>query len=473
MKAFMGEDFLLSNKTAVDLYFSYAKKMPIFDYHNHLSAQEIYEHARYENLTQVWLMGDHYKWRAMRALGIEEKYITGDASDYEKFEKWAYTVARVPGNSLYSWTHLELKRYFDISIPLNEDTANEIWNIGKEKLAQKGYDSCGLLSMQNVKELCTTNDPAEDLYWHKKIKEDVSIPFKVYPTFRPDTLLSIEKLNFKENVDVLGKAREVEIHNISDLKKALKKSILFFKENGCFLSDHGFESFLYARGTKAETAFKKAMNKEALTTEEIADYKGEMLRYLAKEYTENGFSMQLHLGALRNASTKLVDEVGKDMGADTVGEATNPFLLSAYLDDIQQTNALPNTILYCLNPTDNTMLSTLAATFAESGYKAKVQFGSAWWFLDHKRGIRNQIFELMETGLLAASVGMLTDSRSFTSFTRHEYYRRILCDTLGALVENGEYPDDTKCLGHMVEDICYYNAKSYFLGEGRESNAVI
>lgn len=461
-RVFMNEDFLLESEAAKKLYHEYAEKMPIFDYHNHLQASEIYSRKKYDNITQVWLGGDHYKWRAMRALGIDERYITGDADDFEKFEKWAYTVERNPGNPLYSWTHLELQRYFGIDEPFTVANARAIYDKCNELLATEGYDANGLLEQRGVKVLCTTDEPYEDLVWFEKIKNDASFNIKVLPTYRPDCIIHIEKPVFVDSVKEMEKATGVEIKTLEDLKESIRITLKRFKEVGCMLSDHGFESFAYSAGDRAGQAFKKAISQEELTSQEIADYKGELMRFLAAEYVEKGFAMQLHLGALRNGNTRRLAELGRDCGVDSVGECTDPYLLAAYLDDMEKIGKLPKTILYCLNPGDNTMMSTLAINYASGECRDKVQFGSAWWFLDNLRGMENQIHELMETGLLAGSVGMLTDSRSYTSFTRHEYYRRILCNVLGQLVERGEYPQNYDVLGEIVQDVCYKNAERYF-----------
>lgn len=466
MKVFMDEDFLLDTEAAKILYHQYAEAMPIFDYHNHLQAQEICEHKRYETITQVWLAGDHYKWRAMRALGIEEKYITGDASDLEKFEKWAYTVERNPGNPLYAWTHLELQRYFDIKEPLKESNAADIYHRCNEKLAQPGYDAAGLLEQRKVAILCTTDEPYEDLKWFEQIRQDETIKLKVLPTYRPDGLIHIEQEVFVDQVQKMEEVYGEKIRDLSALKEAICLTLDRFEKVGCMLSDHGFEKFVYGRGEYAEEAFQKAMRHEKLTQEEQADYKGDLLRFLGEEYSRRGFAMQIHLGALRNGNQRMLQALGKDCGCDSVGGCTDPYDLAAYLDDLDEKDRLPKTILYCLNPGDNSVLSTLAVTHASAQCKGKVQFGSAWWFLDHIRGMEQQIREMMETGLFAGSVGMLTDSRSYTSFTRHEYYRRILCRVLGHLIENGEYPEDYEVLGELVKDICYRNAETYFQVKG-------
>jgi glucuronate isomerase len=470
MKEFMDNDFLLHSNTAKTLFNSYAKDMPIFDYHNHLSAQEIYERRKYENITQLWLGGDHYKWRAMRAVGIEEYFITGNASDREKFLKWAWTVEQIPGNPLYHWTHLELQRYFGIHEPLCEKTAENIWTHCNALLATPGFDALGLLEQRKVTALCTTDEPFDTLEWHLKIKEAPDISMQVLPTFRPDKLLHIEDPAFCGALHKMEKRFDIHINGMADLQLTLQKAIEHFKTAGCILADHGFSSFSYARrgdDGDAEAVLKKAIACEPLNMQEIAVYKGTMLRFLGSEYCKYDMSMQLHLGAQRDNNTPMLQKLGPNFGYDSVGECTKPELISAYLDDLITVGSLPNTVLYCLNPGDNAVLSTMAVNFASGPVRGKVQFGNAWWFEDNVRGISNQLDELMETGLISTFIGMLTDSRSFTSFTRHEYFRRILCDKLGKIIEDGEYPNDLAAMGRMVEDICYNNAVSYF-GLNRE-----
>jgi glucuronate isomerase len=438
--------------------------MPIFDYHNHLSPKEIFERAEYGNITRLWLDGDHYKWRAMRVSGVDESYITGDAPDYDKFIRWAETVERIPGNPLYHWTHMELQRYFGVYSPLNVNNAPAIWQTCNEQLRRPGYDAVSLLERVKVKGLCTTDAPSDTLEWHAKIRGDDSIPFKVLPTFRPDRVLHIDDVDvFAEEIKTLGKRFNIAIDGIDGVKKALTASIAFFKANGCVLSDHGFIDFVYAANAEnAEKAFDKALSGETPDSYEIAAYKGEILRFLGAEYVKNGIAMQLHLGALRDNNTVMLNKLGANTGFDSVGAPTSPRALSSFLDDLNKVKSLPKTILYCLNPSDNAVLSTMAVNFAAAGVFGKVQFGSAWWFLDNIRGISAQIDELLETGLMAASIGMLTDSRSFTSFSRHEYFRRILCDKLGRIIEDGEYPPDFETMGRMVQNVCYNNAVEYF-----------
>lgn len=458
MRAFMDRDFLLNTDTARTLYHDYAADCPIMDYHNHLNPREIYERRRYENLTQLWLEADHYKWRVMRVCGVDEYYVTGNAPEYEKFEKFASVLPRLIGSPVYHWAHLELQRYFGISTPLTAATAREIWDKTSTMLRGEGFDAVSLLDKANVKILCTTDDPADSLEWHLKLKEDTTVPFRTLPSFRPDRFLHIDQGAWSAAVAQLA-ARYGAITDWDSLCAALTKSLDFFCEVGCRVTDHGFIRFRYGVGDPAPVV-EKAMKGEALSESEIATYQGALLRFLAGEYHRRDLTMQLHLGPIRNNSPRLVSAFGADAGGDSIGLATDPFQLSAFLGDLDGSDTLPKTILYNLNPADSAMLSTMAVNFAADG--AKVQYGAAWWLLDHIRGISEQIDQLMETGLLSGSVGMLTDSRAFTSFARHEYFRRILCNKLGTLVEEGQYPCDMETLGEMVRDICHRNAVNYF-----------
>jgi len=458
MKAFMDKEFLLTNETASRLFHEHAEHCPIIDYHNHLSPKDIFNRRRYENLTQLWLEADHYKWRVMRVCGVPEHYVTGDASEYEKFERFARIMPRLIGSPVYHWAHLELQRYFGIHTPLTGDTAKEIWDQTSAMLRDEGFDAVSLLDRMQVKVLCTTDDPADSLEWHLKLKADGTIPFVTLPSFRPDRYLHVDQGGWKPALEQLG-ARYGEITDWESLLSALSKSLDFFCAVDCRVTDHGFIRFRYGVGDPAPV-MEKALAGGELTEEEIAVYQGALLRFLAGEYVRRDLAMQLHLGPIRNNSPRLFASFGADAGGDSIGAATDPFLLSAFLGDLDRGNVLPRTILYNLNPADSAMLSTMAVNFAADG--AKVQYGAAWWLLDHIRGISDQIDQLMETGLLSGSVGMLTDSRAFTSFTRHEYFRRILCNKLGAIAERGEYPCDMETLGNMVEDICWRNAQRYF-----------
>ena len=458
MKPFMNEEFLLTNEVGSRLFHEHAEHCPIIDYHNHLSPKDIYNRRRYENLTQLWLEGDHYKWRCMRVCGVPEEYVTGSAPEWDKFLRFAQIMPRLIGTPVYHWAHLELQRYFGIHTPLTGDTAKEIWDKTCAMLQGEGYDAVSLLDKMQVKILCTTDDPADSLEWHEKLAADNSIPFRTLPSFRPDRFLHIDQPAWKTALEQLGQ-RYGAVTDWNSLLCALSKSLDFFCQVGCRVTDHGFIHFRYAVGDPVPV-MEKALTGAELSEKEVAVYQGALLRFLAGEYARRDLAMQLHLGPIRNNSPKLYSSFGADAGGDSIGEATDPFLLSAFLGDLERADALPKTILYNLNPADSAMLSTMAVDFAANG--AKVQYGAAWWLLDHIRGISDQIDQLMETGLLSGSVGMLTDSRAFTSFARHEYFRRILCNKLGALVERGEYPCDLDALGKMVEDICWRNAKQYF-----------
>mgnify|MGYP002856275311 CR=1 FL=1 len=419
-------DFLLNTETAKELYHGYAETQPVFDYHNHLSARDIAEHRRFSDLTELWLETDHYKWRAMRACGVEERYITGDADPYARFMMWAETMPRLIGSPLYHWTHLELDRYFGIDEALDAGSADRIWHKTQEMLREDGFDAVSLLEKMNVKVLCTTDDPIDDLRWHKQIRKDDTIPFKVLPSFRPDRYLAGDR----EAEEKLCRR-----YKTGDLKTALTRALDFFCENGALVSDHGFSVFRYG------------------TDERLTD----LMDFLGKAYSDREIVMQLHLGALRNASPRLMKSIGPDAGGDSIGRTTDPYALAAYFGRLEERGELPESIIYNLNPADNGVLSTLAVDFAP-----RVRYGAAWWMSDHMRGITAQLDELMETGALASTIGMLTDSRSFTSFVRHEYYRRILCRRLGELVESGLYPGDIKTIGAIVSDICYNNADRLF-----------
>lgn len=456
MKAFMDKDFLLTTETARTLFNEHAAGCPIIDYHNHLPAKDIFKKRRYENLTQVWLEADHYKWRCMRVCGVEEHYITGKASDYDKFMAFAEVMPRLIGSPVYHWAHLELQRYFGIDTPLTKKTAPEIWNKTSELLKKEGFDAVSLLEKANVKVLCTTDDPSDDLIWHRRIEYQQNLPFKVLPSFRPDRFLNVGQEVWYTAIKQLRIRYDAEINDWDSLLTALSQSLDFFCDAGCRVTDHGFIHFRYAEGD-ASAVMDKAMQAQPLTEEDIAVYQGAMLRFLAKQYAERNMAMQLHLGPIRNNSPKLIAAFGADAGGDSMGATTDPFQLGKFLGDMEAMDALPKTILYNLHPSDSDMLATMAVNFG-----AKVQYGAAWWLLDHIRGMSNQIDQLMETGMISKSVGMLTDSRSFTSFVRHEYYRRILCEKIGLLVEDGRYPCDMQTLGKMVEDICWKNAVEFF-----------
>ncbi|AOY76071.1 glucuronate isomerase [Clostridium formicaceticum] len=464
MKKFMDENFLLNNSVAEELYHNYAKEMPIYDYHCHLSPEEIYHNKSYKNITEVWLGGDHYKWRAMRSNGIEEKYITGDADDFEKFMAWAKTVSICIGNPLYHWTHLELQRYFGIYDVLNESTAEVIWNKCNELLAKEDFTAKELIKRSNVKVVCTTDDPTDSLEYHIKIKEDKDFHVKVLPTFRPDKALNIEKEGFFDWLENLMTISNIKVESYTSYLEALNNRVDHFHKVGCRVSDHALDRVFYAETNlqEVETIFRKVLAKESLTLEEIHKFKTYTLQHFAKKYNEHGWAMQLHIGALRNNNTRMFHRLGPDTGYDSINDETIAIPLSRFLDGLSKEDELPKTILYCLNPNDNYILATMIGNFQGGGIAGKIQFGSGWWFNDQKEGMLSQMTALANLGLLSRFVGMLTDSRSFLSYPRHEYFRRILCNLIGQWVEEGEFPYDMENLGSIVKDICYNNAKKYF-----------
>ncbi|HEX2946911.1 MAG TPA: glucuronate isomerase [Clostridia bacterium] len=464
MKKFMDDDFLLQNETAKRLYHDYAKDMPIIDYHCHLNPKEIAENRLYGNITEAWLGGDHYKWRAMRANGVGEQYVTGSADDRSKFMKWAETMPACIGNPLYHWTHLELRRYFGINELLSPETAEDIWNRCNEKLRTHDFTPRSLIQRSNVKALCTTDDPVDSLEYHEAIARDKTFNVKVLPSFRPDNAINIEKPSFNEWIGRLVQAAGMEIRTLDDLKSALVKRLEFFHSKGCRLSDHGLEPAVFMDCTEAEAAavFEKAVCEGEISPDEVKKYKTHMLIFLGTQYSRLGWVMQLHIGCIRNTNSKQFRLLGPNTGFDAIDDENFAGALSSLLDRINDAGGLPKTILYCLNPRDNEVLSAIAGSFQDGTAPGKIQFGSGWWFNDQKDGMQKQMTTLAAMGLLSRFVGMLTDSRSFLSYTRHEYFRRILCNMIGELAEKGEAPDDIKLLGGMVQDICYNNAVKYF-----------
>ena len=463
MKKFMDEDFLLTTETAKNLYHNYAEKLPIIDYHCHLSPQEIYEDVRYENITQVWLGADHYKWRQMRSNGVEEKYITGDASDREKFQKWAETLERAIGNPLYHWSHLELKKYFGYEGHLCGDTAQEVWDLTSEKLKQENMSARGLILQSNVDTICTTDDPIDSLEWHRKIKED-GFEVKVLPAWRPDKAMNIEKADFAQYITKLAQVSGVEIKDFDSLIEALKNRMDFFTENGCTVSDHGLEYVMYESYEPAEVneIVKTRLSDGVLTKTEERKYKTAFMTALGREYAKKNWVMQLHYGVQRDLNKKVFNALGSDAGIDAINTYSSSIEMGQYLNALAIDDSLPKTIIYSLNPADNAAIGTVIGCFQDSSAVGKIQHGAAWWFNDHKTGMMEQMTSLANLGLLGNFVGMLTDSRSFLSYTRHEYFRRIMCELIGGWVENGEYPDDEKALKQIVEGISYYNCKNYF-----------
>lgn len=465
MKNFMNDDFLLNTETAKTLFHETAEGMPIIDFHNHLDPKAIYEDKCFDNLSEVWLSGDHYKWRAMRTNGISERLITGDGEAYEKFLAWADTIQNSFGNPLYHWTHLELQRYFGIEDTLSPDTAKDIWKRCNKKLQTRAFSVRNLLRMQRVKVLCTTDDPADSLEWHKKLKEE-ALDFQVLPTFRPEKALGIEKKGFMEYIRHLSDVSGISIENFDTLFSALLSRLDYFREMGCVVTDHSLETDFYLPAKKDEVnaIFQKKIAGQSTTNEENGKYRGYLLTELGKAYAERNMVMQLHIGAIRNTASRFYERLGADTGFDSMNDFNYAPMLAALLDQMDQEDRLPKTILYCLNSKDFDMLSVMAGNFQsnEDGIRGKVQLGSAWWFLDHKTGMEHQLNSLSSTGLLSAFIGMLTDSRSFLSFPRHEYFRRILCNYIADLVENGEYPADMEYLKKMVRGICAENAIRYF-----------
>ena len=463
MKKFMDEDFLLTTETAKNLYHNYAEKLPIIDYHCHLSPQEIYEDVRYENITQVWLGADHYKWRQMRSNGVDEKYITGDASDREKFQKWAETLEKAIGNPLYHWSHLELKKYFGYEGHLCGDTAQEVWDLTSEKLKQDNMSARGLILQSNVDTICTTDDPIDSLEWHRKIKED-GFEVKVLPAWRPDKAMNIEKADFAQYIEKLAQVSGVEIKDFDSLIEALKNRMDFFAENGCTVSDHGLEYVMYESYEPAEVneIVKTRLSDGVLTKTEERKYKTAFMTALGREYAKKNWVMQLHYGVQRDLNKKVFNALGPDAGIDAINTYSSSIEMGQYLNALAIDDSLPKTIIYSLNPADNAAIGTVIGCFQDSSAVGKIQHGAAWWFNDHKTGMMEQMTSLANLGLLGNFVGMLTDSRSFLSYTRHEYFRRIMCELIGGWVENGEYPDDEKALKQIVEGISYYNCKNYF-----------
>ncbi|UOF90310.1 glucuronate isomerase [Fodinisporobacter ferrooxydans] len=464
MKRFMDENFLLSNETAIRLYNNYAKDMPIIDYHCHLSPKEIYENKRFKNITEAWLYGDHYKWRAMRSNGIDENYVTGDASDYDKFMAWAKTVPMTIGNPLYNWTHLELQRFFGIHDILNEETAPAIWEKANALLNQEGFAARDLIKNSNVKVVCTTDDPTDSLEFHKKLKEDNDFDVTVLPAFRPDKGLEINRNGFVLWVEKLGQVSGEPINSYDQFLEALAARTSFFHSVGCRVSDHALDYVPYKEASKQEVAniFAKALTGEAVSVEEEQKYKTFTLRFLGKIYSKLGWAMQFHINAFRNNNTRMYEKLGPDTGYDCTNDNSIAYPLCSLLDALEVENALPKTILYSVNPKDYSVIASMLGSFQGDGIPGKIQFGSAWWFNDTKDGMIEQMKTLANVGLFSRFIGMLTDSRSFLSYTRHEYFRRLVCNVIGEWVENGEAPDDMELLGSIVQGISYNNAKEYF-----------
>lgn len=463
IKPFLNDNFLLQNKTAERLYHEYAQALPIIDYHNHLPPDQIANNKKFETITEVWLNGDHYKWRAMRANGIPEEYITGAASDKEKFMKWAETVPYTMRNPLYHWTHLELQRYFGIDDLLSPNTAKNIYDKTCDILQDQSFSAPGLLKKMKVEVVCTTDEPTDTLEFHKKHRESGSA-LKMLPTFRPDKLLTIGTPTFEKMFSKLKEITNSEIETFDDFLTVLENRIDYFHALGGRLSDHGLSQLPKEDFSEKdiESIFRKGKNKQPISPNEVGIFQSAVLHELAKMYHARGWTMQLHLGAIRNNNNRLLNAVGADVGCDSIGDYEQAVGLSGLLNRLDTEDKLPKTILYNLNPRDNEVFATMAGNFNDGSLAGKVQWGSAWWFLDQKDGMEKQINALSNMGLLSRFVGMLTDSRSFLSFPRHEYFRRILCNLIGKDVEKGELPNDIDWLGKMVSDISYGNAKQYF-----------
>jgi len=463
MKAFMDQDFLLDNDTARTL-FALADPLPIFDWHCHLSPKEIYENKAPANLAQLWLAGDHYKWRAMRSCGIAERYITGEASPYEKYLAWAGAIPALLGNPLYHWTHLELQRYFDIKEPLSPDTADSIWIRANQKIAEVGFTPRDLILRSNVRCLCTTDDPADSLEYHQLLAADDSFPCRVLPAFRPDKALQISMPGFADWLRALSATCGRAIVSYADLVSALRERIAFFDSLGCRASDHAFTKMPYHRAdTDAlEAIFAKALAGGLLQASEAEAYQTELLRVLAAEYAARDWGMEIHLGAMRNNNSRMFAALGPDTGYDSAADCEAAYPLSRLLDSLETEGRLPRTILFCLNPKDNYVLGSMLGNFQSEEAQSKLQFGTAWWINDNLDGMRAQMGALANTGALGKFLGMVTDSRSFLSYPRHEYFRRILCGMIGDMVEGGLYPNDLEALRQIIKDISYYNAVKYF-----------
>jgi glucuronate isomerase len=473
MKPFPDDNFLLRSSAAQRLYHEYAAPMPIIDYHNHLPPQQIAEDHQFENLTQIWLSGDHYKWRAMRANGVPERYCTGDADDWEKFEKWAETVPYTLRNPLYHWTHLELQRYFGVKELLGPKTARTIYEQCNEMLRSPEFSVRNLLRNMNVRALCTTDDPVDTLEWHREMHADPDMDFLVLPAYRPDKAMAVENpIVFNQYIEKLETVSDTAISGYGDFLNALKKRHDFFGENGCRLSDHGLEQ-VYAEDFSAQeikTIFEKIKNGKNPDLQEVLKFKSALLMEFAIWDWEKGWVQQYHLGALRNNNSRALRTLGPDTGWDSIGDFPQGRALAKFLDRLDSNDQLAKTILYNLNPRDNELMAAMIGNFNDGSVAGKIQFGSAWWFLDQKDGMEKQLNALSNMGLLSRFIGMLTDSRSFLSYPRHEYFRRILCNLFGNDIENGELPDDLEWVGKIIQDICYRNAETYFEFQKKDSS---
>lgn len=465
MSDFLHKDFFLTTKPAKTLYHDYAAKMPIIDYHCHIPPQQIAEDVRFQNLTEIMLGGDHYKWRVMRANGVDEKYITGDAEPFEKFKAFATVLPRAIGNPVHQWTHLELKRFFDCDLVINEANAEKIWDFCNPKLQNDpNFTAKGFIRSSHVTALATTDDPIDSLEWHKKIKQDTSFTTKVLPAWRPDKAMRIAKPDFAEYIATLATVSGTPIHNYDDIKTALATRMTYFKQHGCKASDHGVEGIYYAPAnnqTLNQIVEKRIAGKE-LSSDEVLQYEYNILLYLGEQYAKNDWFFEIHYGAGRNANQVMFEKLGPDTGYDFIRPQSGADGLVNLLNDLYKKDSLPQTLLFSLNGNDDAILNVIAGSFQKAGKRSAVQQGSAWWFNDTKLGMTNQIKNMASNAVLGNFIGMLTDSRSLLSYSRHEYFRRILCGILGEMVENGEYPNDIEYLGKIVEDISYNNVAAYF-----------
>lgn len=464
MKAFIHEDFLLQSEEARVLYHEYAKALPIIDYHCHLDPKAIADNKRFDNITQLWLGGDHYKWRALRTFGVEEKYITGNASDEEKFAKWSEVLPYTIGNPLYHWSALELKTYFGVEESLNPQNWQSIYEHCNSLLEKDGFTAQGLITRSNVKWICTTDDPVDDLRYHVQIAGQKEFTTGVTPTFRPDKALQIDADTFTDYVKSLEQTVGYTITSYASMERALLERIEYFDEHGCKISDHGFSQLPFAEAPPSvlEAIFTKRLSGGVLSRLESEQYTTALFLAMGRKYASLGWAMQLHIGAIRNPNMRKFHELGPDTGFDIIGDGSYADNLYKLLDGLERTGELPRTILYNLNAVQNDVLAAMAGSFQGEGVKGKIQFGSGWWYNDQKDGMIKQLTSLSQLGLLSCFVGMLTDSRSFMSYTRHEYFRRILCNLIGSWVSSGEAPRDLAFLGGIVQDICYHNAKHYF-----------
>ena len=464
MKKFMDKNFLLENKTAQKLYFEYAENMPIIDYHCHINPEEIYENRKFDNITQAWLGGDHYKWRMIRSNGTSEDEITGSADDRTKFERFAEALPLAIGNPMYHWTHLELQRYFDFYKPLSKKTSEEAWNICNEKLSRDDMRVRSIIEKSNVRVIGTTDDPCDELQWHKKLAEEGDFNCKVVPSFRPDKMVNIDKAGFKEYIIKLSETVGKNIENIADLLSAAEERIEYFNSLGCRAADHGLDYAICAPASlkEADEIFKSALSGKTVTVEQAEKFKTVMMQFFGAQYTRRNWVMQIHYNVIRNTNSKKFALLGADTGFDCISAKECSQALARLLDMLNSADSLPKTILYSLNPADNEFLGSLIGCFQGTEVQGKIQHGSAWWFNDNKTGMQKQLTDLANLSLLGNFVGMLTDSRSFLSYTRHEYFRRILCNLIGSWVENGEYPNDNESLERIIKGICFENANRYF-----------